>query len=737
MDININTLSSLEAALEYAKCGWPVLPIYSPREDGTCSCGKFNCTSIGKHPRIHDGVKGASTDESVITKWWGEYPNANIGIATGSTAEVAVLDIDPKHGGDISLAQLEGEYGELPQTLRVRTGSGGEHIFFKYPGDTIINSAGKIRDGVDFKTQGGYVVAAPSIHASGNKYQWTVIDGDVAEIPEWLLTLLVEVKNKPSKAVLSEDGMIADGQRNTTIFALACSLRNKGLPQEAILATVQSVNTIQCNPPLDDSELLSIMNSAGKYDIGKLAVTCSKAFNRTDMGNGERLVARYGHHFRYCSNWKKFLVWDGKRFIVDSTGEIERMAKDTVRNIYNEATDFFEEEDRKLQAKHAMSSENQNKIKAMIASAQTEQGISVTPDGLDTNEWILNCLSGVIDLRNGKLQPHSSTNLITKLVPVVYDTTAECPQWHAFLNKIMDGNEELIRFLQKAIGYSLTGSTREQCVFILHGSGANGKSVFLNVIEAMLSDYAQQTPTDTLMTKKNEGIRNDVARLKGTRFVTASEAEQGKSLAESLIKQMSGGDKLTARFLHGEFFEFIPNFKLFLATNHKPNIKGTDNGIWRRIRLIPFAVTIPEAERDNELTNKLKEELPGILRWAVEGCLLWQKEALVAPKEVSQATNEYRGQMDWLQSFIDDSLIQGTAVKISASDLYKIYQGWCALNGEYEYSQRILGMRLKDKGFQTRRSGATGNTEWIGLGSSTVAGFEEIIEITEVTEELN
>jgi len=378
-----------------------------------------------------------------------------------------------------------------------------------------------------------------------------------------------------------------------------------------------------------------------------------------------------------------------------------------------------------------LGSENQSRIKAMIELAKSESEIVIVPEALDTDEWLLNTINGTIDLRTGELKPHVRENLITKLVSVQYDPDAVCPTWDACLHKIMGGNNELIRFLQKAIGYSLTGSTREQCMFILYGAGANGKSTFLNTIERLLADYAQQTPTDTLMAKKNEGIRNDVARLKGTRFVTASEAEQGKAMAESLIKQMTGGDKLTARFLHGEFFEFVPKFKLFLATNHKPNIRGVDNGIWRRIRLIPFTVTIPDAERDSDLGDKLLVELPGILRWAVEGCLAWQREGLAAPVEINQATAEYRSDMDWLQAFIDERFVVRSGLKIPASSLYQEYQQWCGQNGEHEYSQRILGMRLKDKGFETRRSGASGSTDWYGLGEIQLVGFTEVTEGTE------
>lgn len=733
MDINTNSLTLVEAALKYAELGWPVLPLHTPNGDGSCSCKNQNCERIGKHPRVLHGVNDATVDEEIIKQWWEKWPDANIGIAAGITSNITVLDIDPKDNGHVNLAQLEEEYGKLPQTLRARSGSGGQHIFFNYLGG-FKNSAGKIREGIDIRTQGGYIVAAPSLHVSGNRYQWIKHDSDIAEMPEWLKVLLREASKKSTKLVASGEGMIPEGQRNSTLFGLACSLRSKGLAENAILAAAQGINQRSCNPPLEESEVARIVESAAGYDLGNLTEMSSKVFRQTDLGNAQRLVMRHGQHFRYCPIWKKFLTWDSKRFAIDNTGEIYRMAKETVKRMYAEAAAISDEIGRKKLAKHAMSSESANRIKAMIELAQTEQGVPVLPDELDTNDWLLNTNNGTIDLQTGELQEHSAMNLITKLVPVDYDVHAQCPTWLAFLNKIMGGNEELIHFLQKAIGYSLTGSTREQCMFILYGAGCNGKSTFLNAVQNMLADYAQQTPTESLLQRKNEGIPNDVARLKGARFVTASEVEQGRTLAESLIKQMTGGDKLTARFLHGEFFEFTPKFKLFLATNHKPNIRGTDNGIWRRIRLIPFTVTIPEGERDSDLPNKLKAEMPGILNWAVEGCRYWLQEGLAAPREVSQATDEYRSELDWLQAFIDEKLKVGANLRISAFELYSQYQEWCSENGEHEYSQRILGMRLKDRGFFSRRSGRDGSIEWHGLGSAAEFGFHNATGYTEGTE---
>ena len=717
MVLDVNGKTKAEAALIYARAGIPVFALHSPGKSG-CSCGKPKCKNIGKHPRTPNGVKDATTDQGIIKAMWEKWPTANIGIACGQEAGICVVDVDPIHGGNESIALLEEKYGKLPETSQSRTGSGGQHIFFKYPGDSFKNcNRGEIGEGIDFKNDGGYVVAAPSLHASGKQYEWLSNDlGNIADLPDYIKEKVA--KRRPSQAVKSQpvginEGKIPDGQRNSTLFSSACSMRHRGLAPESIKSALMSENMLRCNPPLEDTEVDNIVESACKYEPNG---SKARSFNLTDVGNAQRLVERHAGEFRYCNAWKKFLVWQKKRYVVDDTGCIERMAKETVRNILNEAALVEDDPARKKIVKHAMASENQQRLKSMIILAQSEEGVPVTPAELDKDDWFLNCLNGTINLKTGECREHRQGDLITKLVPVKFDPSAECQTWIAFLEKIMGGKEDMIIFLQKAVGYSLTANTQEQCMFILHGTGANGKSTFLNTIEALFADYAQQTPTETLMAKKNEGIRNDIARLQGTRFVTASEADQGKSFAESLIKQMTGGDKLTARFLHGEFFEFIPKFKLFLATNHRPNIRGTDNGIWRRLRLIPFDVTIPKEEQDQSLMDKLKAEMPGILNWAIRGCLLWQQTGLTPPREVSAATNEYRQDLDWLNAFISDRLVERSGLKISASDLYHEYKDWAAANGEHEYNQRVLGTRLKDKGYQSKRSGRTGTTEWLGLG---------------------
>jgi len=429
-----------------------------------------------------------------------------------------------------------------------------------------------------------------------------------------------------------------------------------------------------------------------------------KQFKLSELGNAERLVARHGKDIRYCHEWNKWLIWTGTHWQIDLTGEVERRAKETIRAIYSEAAEIEDEEKRAALAKHAAKSETNRAISAMVELAKSEPGIPVLSDQLDSDIWLLNCKNGTLDLRTGELRPHNRKDYITRIIPTEYNPYADFEEWAKFLHRIMNDNAELISFLQRAVGYSLTGSTREQCLFMLYGCGANGKTTFLEAISDVLAGYAQRTPTDTLLAKDTSGISNDIARLKGARFVVASEVEEGKRMAESLVKQMTGGEKMTARFMRAEYFEFMPHFKLWVGTNHKPVIRGTDQAIWRRIKLIPFNVTIPPEERDKNLLNKLRREMPGILNWAVMGCMDWQKNGLGEPEEVIKATNDYRSEMDVLTRFVSDCCTTATQRGTKSSELYKKYAEWSKDNGEFALSQTKFSTRMQEKGFNKTRT---------------------------------
>jgi putative DNA primase/helicase len=268
----------------------------------------------------------------------------------------------------------------------------------------------------------------------------------------------------------------------------------------------------------------------------------------------------------------------------------------------------------------------------------------------------------------------------------------------------MDYKADLIAFLQTAAGWSVSGDTSEQSMFILYGTGANGKSTFLNVIQNILGDYALSTWAETFMKRNNDTATNDIARLRGARFVTTSETEQRKRLSEHLIKQVTGNDALTARFLYGEYFNFVPTFKIFMASNHKPVIKGTDHGIWRRIKLIPFTTRITEDKRDRYLEQKLLTEKSGILNWLIEGALRWKQEGLNVPAVITNATDEYRGEMDVIGNFLKECCVQRPGVAIRARELFQAYQDWCDENNEMATSERMFGLRLKELGMVQKRT---------------------------------
>jgi P4 family phage/plasmid primase-like protien len=440
-------------------------------------------------------------------------------------------------------------------------------------------------------------------------------------------------------------------------------------------------------------------------------------YRLTDLGNSERLVALHGKDFRYSYPMRKFLVWDGTRWNPDNIGRLRQMCKDVVLIMYAEAAKLNDEADRKALSRWAMMSETTKKSRDMLEFAQSVPGIPILPEHLDQNIYLINCLNGTVDLKTGELKPHNRDDLITKIAPVNYNPDALCPTWLDHLYKIMAGNTELIRFLQKAFGYSITGDTSERKLFIGHGIGANGKTATHETIALVLGDYATRTPTETILIKRNEGIPNDVARLKGARFVYASEAEQGRRLAESLVKDLSGGDAITARFLHQEWFEFHPEFKVWLATNHRPVIYGTDQAIWDRIRLIPFEVRIPEAERipKSALMEIFKAEADGIFSWLVHGCLAWQREGLGCPDEVKTATESYRNEMDALGDFINDVCVTGEMVEVKIKDLYEAYEKWADESGEKVISKKLFGAKLDEKGFDSYK-GSRGVRMRIGIG---------------------
>jgi putative DNA primase/helicase len=439
-------------------------------------------------------------------------------------------------------------------------------------------------------------------------------------------------------------------------------------------------------------------------------------FYLTDVGNAKRLIKQHGRDLRYCYPFNKFLAWDGRRWQLDDTGEAERRAKDTIARVRIEAAYLEDKATRAALWNHAKISESDARLRAMLSQARSEPGVAIKPENLDSNLFLLTCHNGTLNLQTGDLRPHRQADLITKLAPVDYDARAECPLWESFLETIMGSKPGLINFLRRAVGYSLTGDTSERALFIMYGSGANGKTTALETIRALLGDYAARTPAETLLARRDNAIPNDVAKLKGARFVSASETDEGRRLAEAQIKDLTGGDTISARFMRAEWFDFKPECKLWLSTNHRPVVRGTDKAIWDRLKLIPFDVRIPEDKQDRKLLSKLKAELPGILAWAVRGCLEWQSEGLGIPIEVRNATGAYQSEMDVLAAFIADACVITPGARAGAASLFQSFKRWCDVTGERCGNQRAFSASLTERGFFKRRTGKTGAEEWQGIG---------------------
>ena len=443
-------------------------------------------------------------------------------------------------------------------------------------------------------------------------------------------------------------------------------------------------------------------------------------FNYTDVGNAQRLVDAHGASIIYCPSAGGWRIYDGTKWKVDDVELMEWLAKETVARIFDEAWRLPEGATRTDLLKHAVRSEGCQRIKAMVTLAESEPGIPIVPAQLDTDPFLLNCHNGTVDLRTGELQPHRREDLITKLAPVDYDFTASSRLWDGFLDRVTGGSQELRNFLQRAAGYSLTGSTAEEKLFLVHGPGASGKTSFIEALKAAMGDYAVTADFETFIKRRDVGTpRNDVARLAGARLVVSVEVEEGRHLAEGLVKLLVGGDTVAARFLFREAFEFVPAFKLWLVANHAPRVGHEDDAMWRRILLVPFPYSIPKDERDPEVKERLRhgpEVKAAVLAWAVQGCLWWQSSGLGVPPVVETATEAYREEMDPLAEWLADCCELAPDAWALAGALRESYEGWAGERGERGLLRgRAWGQRLRAAGCTPATTGGGLGRGWRGI----------------------
>lgn len=445
-----------------------------------------------------------------------------------------------------------------------------------------------------------------------------------------------------------------------------------------------------------------------------------------DTGNADRFIDRYGNLYKYSYIANKFYIYDGMKWKIDDKGSIRKLIDEMIESIKNEkvlhSEDVTEEEAREVFQKFYKKTRGTQAKKNIMNELMHRR--PATPDDFDKDDMLINVANGYIDLTSRELYKHDINKMFSQITNTDYTEKMQPAVWLDFLNDIFAGDQKVIRYIQKALGYSLTGSTREQIMFILFGKGRNGKSIFVEVISEILGDYSNNMQAKSLMVKKNDNVNTDIARLSKARFVTSSEPNEGFRFDEGLIKQLTGGDKVTARFLYAEEFEYTPKFKIWVSTNHKPIIRGTDDGIWRRLVLIPFDVQIPEEKVDKDLKYKLLREAPAILNWMAEGAYMWMQEGLAMPEKLKEAVQKYRNEMDTLGQFIEDCCKVDKNSSEKVSNLHQAYKTW---SNDNLTSTKVLGMKSFSQKMEERfvKESRRDANYFIGIEIDNKKSFEE------------
>lgn len=442
-----------------------------------------------------------------------------------------------------------------------------------------------------------------------------------------------------------------------------------------------------------------------------------KYYSYDDTGNAARFTDSFKDIIRYSYVRKNWYFYNGKTWELDQEGKVKNLVDEILIKMKKEPVyvpeDGDEEVAQKALQKHIKYSRGSNGKTNMLKESQ--HLLPIQPEQFDKDKHLLNVQNGYIDLKTGNLHDHEKDKYFSKIASIEYTDKIDYPLWDEFLMQIFDGNRPLINYIQRAVGYSLSGSTEEQVMFILYGNGRNGKSVFLDIITEMLGNYTTNIQPQTLMVKPMSGSANsDIARLQGARLVTTTEPNDGMRFDEGLVKQITGGDTVTARFLYGDEFDYEPEFKLWMATNHKPLIRGTDDGIWRRMVIIPFTVQIPEHKVDKNLKYKLRREMTAILNWAVEGYQEWQRMGLNEPQIIKQQRDTYRYEMDPIEAFIEDCCTIGNGESIQAKPLYLAYREWAQENGQYLMNNTKFGKEMNNK-FPKKKSNGVMKYQGISL----------------------
>ena len=594
-----------------------------------------------KSPYTKRGYKDASRDEEQIRSWWHSFPKAMIGVPTGRENGIFVVDIDVRPDKDGEASFNEFGIGD-PHTCQTITMSGGRHLIFTYPtGHDLGISNGKYGDGIDTRGNGGYIIWAGSATTEG-AYSYREGFGPEAgfnDMPDALLKIMLSDDAEPAPLLFND--VIPDGQRNSTLFKEAVSLAGKGVAPEVVTQHVLS-RLKDCEGDFPVTEAEQILQSALNRGV-------SNAPPFTDLGNAERFATDHADVALYCTDQRAWYCWDDARWSPDAA-KVQQLAKQTTRNMLVEPS--YSDEHRSALKKWQHASESSSKQKAMIELAASEERLVKQSTDLDQHLHLFNAADGTIDLRSGEVKYPDRSDLITCVANASVRTNATCPRWTQFINEIMCGAKAQIAYLQRLCGYMMSGDRGEQIIVYLHGDGANGKSVFIDVLSHVFGDYAATISAKALIDRASGAIPSDIASIAGKGLVTMSEFPERIPINTTTVKSVTGGDRITARHLYKDWFEFRPQFQLVCAMNELPKVSETDEAYLRRVRIIPFLRVFGPDEMDRNLQDKLKAEADGILQWCLEGARLYQKQSLQPTARMGEELEAYRRKSDPVAEFI-------------------------------------------------------------------------------------
>lgn len=725
---------------DYLALGWKIFPLHSIGADGKCTCGRGDaCTSPGKHPRTAHGLLDATDDPTQVQQWAVQYGGAcNWGLATGETSGVIVIDIDTKHGdGYASLRSWEERNEAQSPTLVANTGSGGEHRYYAWPGRHVKTRVNWLAS-VDVRGDGGYVVLPPGRHLSGGVYSWENWGHAAAQMSSALSDELssAKISGKPALTSQQIDSLggftwqgvsmadalvngVPEGMRDDWIFRCACALRrsvSKSMPTDLAKQMILVVlNGIGDRSGFERDEVLGKVNSAFRQDHTDgaspdfLAPTDGSdelwLTNLTDAGNRARLADLTAGRLLYRQDvgWYEFSSERGWHHVPSRVARYQ--AEAVGRKMMGIASEIDDAKAKHRYTDFVASSMNRARLDSMMDMCQGAPEFLREQDDFDQEALLLPVANGMIDLSNGRLLPFSQDVLYDRSSQVVYDADADYGWWSRYVLHAVDGDEQMAQYLQEAVGYTCTGLISEECFFVISGPPQSGKSTFIDGLNAALGDWAHSIQGNLLMMRRGKDTRpDDLASLVGYRAITVSETRSGDTFDEALVKQLTGGDRITARKLYGEPFDFRPAFKLWIGSNF--DAFSSDPAMVRRIKRISFPKSIPADQRDPKLKDLVRSVTgaQAILHWAVDGAIRYLAHGqLSEPVAIRMAAEAYRAEGDVVGSWLQDNIEQGSSTSASLTDLYTDYSAWCEANGEFAIKRRSLLQELRNHGYAESR----------------------------------